>query len=137
MEDCIFCKIVAEKIHGEKLYETPNILAFLDIAPANYGHTLIIPKRHYETLFDIPDETLKEIATELKHIGKAVIDATGAEGVNIVMNNKKAAGQIVPHAHFHIIPRYVSDGHKFFGNNKKYPDGEMTKVAQKIKKGLV
>lgn len=135
MEDCIFCKIVAGKIPGEKVYETPEILAFLDIAPANHGHTLVIPKKHFETIFDIPDELLKNIAVKLKHIGNAVMKATGAEGANVIINNKKAAGQIVPHAHFHIIPRFTADGHEWW-QGKKYPNGKMSEVAKKIKKAL-
>jgi histidine triad (HIT) family protein len=133
--DCLFCKIVEGSIPSNKVYETDNILAFLDITPVNEGHTLVIPKTHYENLFEIPDETLSTIALELKHLGSAVQKATNAGGINIAMNNREAAGQIVPHAHFHIIPRYIADGQKLM-HGRKYAEGRIDIVAENIKKEI-
>lgn len=135
MDDCLFCKIVREDIPSTKIYETDKILAFLDITPVNEGHTLVIPKEHYENLFEIPDEILSDIAVKLKQIGKAVQKATNSGGINIAMNNREAAGQIVPHAHFHIIPRYITDGHKLM-SGKKYAEGRMKIIADKIKEEI-
>lgn len=132
---CIFCQIIAGEIPAEKVYEDEDILAFLDITPINAGHTLVIPKNHYENLFEIPDELLQKISLELRDLGKAIKDAVGAEGLNIGMNNKPAAGQLVMHAHFHLIPRYLSDGYKHWGG-RKYEDGQIQEVAIKIKKKI-
>lgn len=134
-ENCIFCKIVSGEIPAEKIYEDEELLAFLDITPINAGHTLIIPKKHYDSLFELPDNILQKISIKLRDLGKAVKEAVGAEGLNIGMNNREAAGQLVPHAHFHLIPRYVADGYKHWGG-RKYKEGEIEEVAEKIKKNL-
>ena len=136
MKDCIFCKIVAGTIPADKIHETDDVLAFLDIAPFNEGHTLVIPKKHYENLFEIPDKILEKISLELKHLGSAIQKATDSGGINIAMNNREAAGQIVLHAHFHIIPRYLSDGYKLMSGNKKYAPGRIEIMAEKIKKEI-
>jgi histidine triad (HIT) family protein len=135
MKDCLFCKIVEGSIPSWKVYETDKILAFLDITPVNEGHTLVIPKAHYENLFEIPDEILSEIALELKHLGEAVQKATNAGGINIAMNNREAAGQIIPHAHFHIIPRYITDGQKLM-HGRKYAEGRIDIVTENIKREI-
>lgn len=131
-KNCIFCKIVAGEIPAEKVYEDNDLLAFLDITPINVGHTLIIPKKHYDSLFELPDDVLQKISIKLRDLGKAVKEAVGAEGLNIGMNNREAAGQLVNHAHFHLIPRYLTDGYKHWGG-RKYKDGEIKEVAEKIK----
>ena len=89
MVDCVFCKIIKGEIPSTKLYEDNDILAFLDIMPANKGHTLVIPKKHHETLTDIPIDELEKLTKELQKMAVAVVKATNAEGYNIVMNNKK------------------------------------------------
>ena len=135
MNDCLFCKIVEGNVPANKVYETDKVLAFLDITPVNEGHTLLIPKAHYENLFEIPDDLLSTIAIELKHVGSAVQKATNSGGINIAMNNREAAGQIIPHAHFHIIPRYLADGHQLM-HGRKYAPGRIEAVAEKIKKEI-
>lgn len=136
MADCVFCKIIKGEIPSAKLYEDNIILAFLDIMPANKGHTLVIPKKHYETLLDIPANELEKVSAELHKITKAVVKATNAEGFNVFMNNKKVAGQIVPHAHFHIVPRFSNDGLEFKWPSKKYNDGEINELKEKIKRNI-
>ncbi|HBM46213.1 MAG: Histidine triad (HIT) protein [Parcubacteria group bacterium GW2011_GWF2_38_76] len=133
--DCVFCKIVAGEIPAEKIYEDEDLFAFLDITPINAGHTLIIPKKHYENLFELPDDILKKISIKLRDLGASVKEAMNAEGLNIGMNNRPAAGQIVPHAHFHLIPRYIKDGYKHWGG-RKYDEGEITKVAKEIRERI-
>ncbi|MEI6296962.1 MAG: HIT family protein [bacterium] len=130
--NCVFCKIIKGEIPAEKVYEDNDILAFLDITPINAGHTLVIPKAHYESLFELPDDILQKISLKLRDLGIAIKEAVGAEGLNIGMNNREAAGQIVLHAHFHLIPRYLTDGYKHWGG-RKYKDGEIEEVAKKIK----
>jgi histidine triad (HIT) family protein len=112
MEDCIFCKIVKGEIPSSRVYEDEKTLAFLDIAPVQKGHTLVITKNHYETIADIPEEELKELITAVKKVSKAVKKGANADGFVVSMNNGKASGQEVPHAHFHIIPRFNQDGLK-------------------------
>jgi histidine triad (HIT) family protein len=136
MTDCIFCKIVNGDIPSSKVYEDSETLAFLDISPVNKGHTLIIPKKHYETFEDVPADELGELIVKVQKVCKAVIKATNADGYNLIQNNKTSAGQEVPHIHFHIIPRYKDDGFKFNWENKKYEDEEMKEFKEKISKEL-
>src|SRR3989338_1319234 len=109
MTDCIFCKIIANDIPSYKLYENANVLAILDIFTVHPGHALVMPKKHTQDIFDTDEETMKHIISAAKHIAPAVISAVHAEGVNISLNSKKAAGQDVFHVHMHVIPRYEND----------------------------
>ena len=135
MKDCIFCKIIAEEIPSSKVYEDPKILAFLDIKPVNPGHTLIIPKEHFESIHDTPDELVAKMSVIAKKVAGSIQKNLGAEGVNIGMNNGKAAGQVVFHAHIHVMPRYSTDSYKLW-LGKEYKNGEREAVAEKIKNGF-
>ncbi|MFH2104771.1 MAG: HIT family protein [Parcubacteria group bacterium] len=135
MADCIFCKIIAGELPSTKVYEDDQVLAFLDINPINYGHTLVIPKEHYETLVDLPDEELKELMPVVKRIGQVVMDSLGVDGFNIGLNNGKVAGQLVDHVHFHVIPREAGDGLKHWPS-KDYEEGEMERIAQRVREAL-
>ena len=131
---CIFCKIVKGDIPCAKIFEDDKVLSFLDIAPANKGHALIVTKNHYETLLEIPDDYLEDMMLKAKKIAQALSAALGNEGFNVLMNNKKVAGQLVPHAHVHIIPRFNGDGISLNWKPKKYKDIEG--VKEKIKSFL-
>jgi histidine triad (HIT) family protein len=131
VDNCIFCKIVNNEIPSSKVYEDDKILAFLDIGPVNKGHTLVIPKKHFETLLDMPDNLLAELIKVTKKVAKAVIKVARTDSFNIMQSNKQAAGQIVPHFHLHIIPRFKDDGLKHW-LGKKYEQGEMEKTAKEI-----
>lgn len=133
MNNCIFCKIIQGEIPANKIYEDENHLAFLDIAPINPGHILLIPRVHYKNLYNLPDDTLGGIAPLIKKIAIAVKQATNADGINIGMNNESAAGQIVPHAHFHIMPRFSNDGHRHWRGKPYANKKESAEVAEKIK----
>lgn len=133
--DCIFCKIIAGELPSSKVYEDKDVLAFLDIKPINPGHTLVIPKNHFESIHDTPDEIVARISVVAKKIAGAIQKGIGAEGVNIGMNNGKAAGQIVFHAHVHVMPRYSKDSFKLW-TGKDYKTGEREIVAEKIKSAL-
>ncbi len=135
-EDCIFCKIVKGDIPCAKIFEDEKVVSFLDIGPANKGHALIVTKEHYETLLDVPDEVLDDLMNKAKKISRAMSSAIGAEGINILMNNKKVAGQLVPHAHVHIIPRFNGDGIELNWKTKKYDDKEIDEFKEKIAKFL-
>lgn len=134
--DCIFCKIAAGEIPCAKLYESEEILAFLDIAPVNKGHALVIPKQHYANLFELPDGLGASLLAELKRVGTAIMAATGADGLNVGMNNHEAAGQLVMHAHFHLIPRFRDDGLTLWGQKSYDGQEEMHALAAKIRASL-
>ncbi len=134
--DCIFCKIVRKEIPSSIVYEDRGSLAFLDISPLNKGHTLVIPKNHYETIADIPEKEIGELARVVRNVAIAVKKATGAPGINITQNNGRAAEQLVPHAHFHIIPRFGGDGIILSHLKKKYESGEMEKTRVKISEAI-
>jgi len=107
--ECIFCKIVRGEVSAFKVYENESVLAFLDINPRSYGHTLVIPKKHYETLDLLPDEETAMLFAAVKNIAAMLLKKLGACGFNLVVNNGKAAGQVIPHVHVHIIPRYGTE----------------------------
>lgn len=134
--DCIFCKIIAGTIPCAKIYDGGGVFAFLDIAPVNKGHALVVPKAHYATLLDLPADLGREMLTALKAVGGAVMAATGASGLNLGMNNFESAGQIVHHAHFHLIPRHAGDGLTLWTQHAYESGDEMGKLAQAIRQHL-
>lgn len=136
-DDCVFCKILKGEIPCTKIYEDDMVLAFLDIAPFNPGHTVIVPKEHQHSSTAIDTEYLKAIIAIAPKIGAALMRATGAEGFNILQNNGRVAGQVVPHVHFHVIPRFADDDLQITASTKKYADfAEMTALAEKAKAAL-
>lgn len=132
MSDCIFCKIVNEKLPCYKIYESGKILAFLDRSPIHNGHTLVIPKKHSETILDTDDEILKELMVTAKKISRAIYKGLNIEGFNIGINQFEAAGQAVPHLHMHIMPRYKNDGLKSWPSKKYGSENEMKEAQKKI-----
>jgi len=133
MDNCIFCKIIKGEVPADKIYEDDKFLAFLDITPVNLGHTLLIPKEHHKDLFEIPDDTLCEIGPVIKKIAIAVKEGTKADAINIGMNNGPVAGQVVFHAHIHIMPRFSNDGYKLW-HGKDYDKNNSQKIAEEIRK---
>jgi histidine triad (HIT) family protein len=108
--DCIFCKIIAKEIPNYTVYEDDAVLAFLDVHPCSKGHTVVIPKQHFSNLWDMNTETFQLIAAGLRAAAGKVQARLKPAGMNIGINNGAAAGQAVPHVHWHIIPRAVGDG---------------------------
>lgn len=133
--DCIFCKIIAGEISSYKIYEDDFVLSFLDIAPINPGHTLVIPKKHIANMEDVDEKTLCQIMKVVKKIGEAIKNGLGVAGYNIFENNDPVAGQIVPHLHFHIVPR-VEDDNLSTWPQRKYIEDEAEKVLAKIKNNV-
>jgi len=129
---CIFCKIIAGEIPCYKVYENEDILAFLDIAPVNHGHTLVVPKKHFVNLEDIPEDELSKLINAVKKVGWAIKNGLGVSGYNVQVNNDPVAGQVVPHIHFHIVPRKEGDGLQLWPQGK-YKEGEAERVLNKIK----
>lgn len=109
MSDCIFCKIVEGKIPSKKVFENDHVYAFFDIFPTSEGHTVVVPKKHYYNLLDFPDEQMGSFFKSVKQIAAMLKTKLNADGFNIVQNNFPAAGQVVNHFHYHIIPRKEGD----------------------------
>lgn len=132
MRDCIFCKIIAGEIPCHKVYEDERTLAFLDINPVNPGHTLVVPKKHAANIEEADEETLYWLIKTVKKVGRSLKENLGAAGYNVAENNDAAAGQLVPHLHFHLIPRRENDGLKSWPQ-KQYGAGEAEAALNKIK----
>ena len=109
MDKSIFSKIIAGEIPSFKVYEDKKVVAILDINPVNAGHILVIPREEYVTLMDMPDKLAEHTIIVVKHLASEIQRITGAPGINVFLNNGVAAGQEVPHVHFHIIPRFEGD----------------------------
>lgn len=120
-DDCIFCKIIKGELPCYRIFENDKILAYLDIFPANLGHTLIIPKKHQENIFDIDEEILQEITKQSKIIATNLKTNLPCDGITILQSNGKAATQLVNHYHMHIIPRYNQDNMVVKFNSKPSP----------------
>jgi histidine triad (HIT) family protein len=110
MPECIFCKIVAGSIPCTKVYEDAHVLAFMDIGPISPGHTLLVPKKHYEAIMEMTAEEVAALFRPIGALAAAVKAGLKAEGVNVLQNNGSVAGQVVPHLHIHLIPRWPGDG---------------------------
>ena len=134
--DCVFCGIAAGRIPSVRVFENGQVTAFLDIGPISDGHTLVIPKAHYGRLDECPADVLAELAKVIGFLGRPVAEAVGAEGYNVLCNNGSAAGQVVEHVHFHIVPRRTGDG--VFGRWPafQYPEGRAAEIAAAIKNNL-
>ncbi|MFW9916895.1 MAG: HIT family protein [Candidatus Thorarchaeota archaeon] len=134
-DDCIFCKIIAREIPAAIFYEDENVVAFLDAFPAVNGHCLVVPKHHTESLRTSPAEVLQaaEVLPQLARIAAACVEA---EGVNILCNDGRVAGQIVPHIHFHIVPRQSDDGIRFHAPQQQADMEKLHALAEKYKQAL-
>ena len=131
--DCIFCKIVAGDIPAARIYQDDHVLAFVDINPLADGHVLVIPKRHYVTMDQMPPDEAAALARCLPRLAKAVQSAAGADGLNILQNNGSVAGQVVMHLHVHLIPRVPGDGLGYRWPAQQYPPGRLQQVCDMIK----
>jgi histidine triad (HIT) family protein len=136
--DCIFCKIAKGEIDSVKVWEDNDIFIFLDVNPITKGHCLVIPKKHFENIFDIDENILKKITIAGKHISEKIKKNLNADGIRLSQSNGKTAGQEMMHFHLHVIPRYEGDGLgvKIFGSGvhpQKADIGELKKIAEKIK----
>ncbi len=119
MDDCIFCKIVSKEIPSDLIYENKGAMAFLDVSPLSEGHTLVIPKKHFERSHEMDIETWKDISDALDVVSKLLVGKMGVRNYNILQNNGRDAGQEVMHVHFHIIPKTKTEGLEIKWNSKK------------------
>jgi histidine triad (HIT) family protein len=132
-ESCIFCKIVKKQAPASILYEDDTTIAFLDIRPLNTGHTLIIPKAHHIDIFDTPQKELAAVHITAKHLSAAIMDATKADGISIIQQNGKAAGQDIFHLHVHVVPRFEGQKLPSFNELKKVEHTKLEETANKIR----
>ena len=132
MEDCVFCKIAQGGEQASHIYEDRDVTAFLDTRPVNEGHTLVIPKKHYENIFEIPDEELANLFKVVKKVAAAIMKSEKAEGIRIIQNNGSAANQIIFHLHVHIIPQ--NEGQELHRPRETLGQSELERVAAKIRK---
>ncbi len=135
--NCIFCRIIAGELPAAKVYETEEVLAFMDINPIEKGHVLVIPKPHHATLMVTPAGLLGEVAVAVRCVAEALMDC-GADGVNILQSNHAAAGQEVWHLHFHVIPRYDGASSRSWasGNAAYESDAERAEFAGRIRRSV-
>ncbi len=136
MEDCIFCKVVEKKVACKLIYEDAHTMAFLDINPGAPGHTLVIPKKHFSTIFEMDDEETSKLFNTVLKISKAINMIIRPDGLNIFQNNKPAGGQIINHAHVHIFPRFHGDGIDFKWRRVVLDSEDLDRIAERIRKGI-
>ena len=131
--DCIFCKIAKKEIPADIVYEDDKAIVFLDIAPVHPGHALVVSKQHHPTLVETPNDVACHLMSVVHKIAPAIMKATNADGFNLGVNNGQAAGQVIWHTHYHIIPRFTNDGLRHWPQ-QKYQEGQMKTVAERIRK---
>ncbi len=136
--ECLFCKFIKREIEPTIIYENDYVLAFLDITPAGTleGHTLVLPKKHFENIYEMDEEYLGHVIKAVQKIAIAVKKASRADGINILQNNGKIAGQGIMHVHFHIIPRARGDGIIIDENRRNMKPMEALEVSKAIRKEL-
>jgi histidine triad (HIT) family protein len=133
--NCLFCAIVAGKQSAHFVYQDETHIAIMDKYPIQRGHVLVIPKKHHERIIDMPTQNVSELFARVPTIAKGILLATGADGFDIGNNNGKAANQIVPHVHVHIIPRYQKPGNPW-KSRMIASDNELKELASIIKNSI-
>lgn len=135
VEDCIFCKIASGKQKAHVIYEDGLVVAFLDIRPRNPGHTLVITKKHVETILEIDEKTMGELYKVVRRLAPFIVKAVGADGVNVIQSNRVAQG--INHFHTHILPRFFNDGMPIVWESMNVAkDEELSIVEQRIKSSI-
>jgi histidine triad (HIT) family protein len=134
---CPFCGIVSGKVPASIVYENSNVVAFMDLNPTTVGHTLVVPREHWENINEVPESALANIFSVVKRISAAVKKTVDADGIKIIQLNGRAAGQVVMHLHIHVIPAFsktkVQVGHR----GRSMPERkELDEMAQKIRENL-
>lgn len=136
MEKTVFEKLAGGELPSWKVYEDEEVMALLDITPVNKGHVLVVPKKPFSNIYDLPPELFAHLMKIAQKAAIALKKSLGAEGVNIIMNNEKAGGHITNHAHVHVIPRHTNDGHESWEGRDIYAEGEKEDFAKRIREGL-
>jgi histidine triad (HIT) family protein len=129
----LFSRIILGEIPAQFVFKDQDWVAFLDIKPTSFGHSLLVPRAEAQHLAEIPPHALASLGGYLGRLTRAVKQATGAPAVNVVVNDGPAAGQEVPHAHLHVIPRFVGDGKRPFSVHLQYGEGELAQWGEKLR----
>lgn len=132
-DDCIFCKIANGEIPSSTLYEDGDFRVFLDLAPASKGHALIVPKEHFDNLYELPDETASKALVLAKKMITKMTKALECDGFNVVQNNNECAGQTVFHFHMHLIPRYNGDEVGITWKQGENTDEERSEIVDRVR----
>ena len=135
-DDCIFCKIANGEIPSNTLYEDDDFRVIFDLGPATKGHALILPKNHFDNIYEIDDEVAAKAFVLAKKMAKAMTAAFGCDGFNVLQNNGESAGQSVFHFHMHLIPRYNGDHAIGFWEPAKTDDAELKAQVEAVKAQL-
>lgn len=135
-KDCIFCKIANGEIPSATIYENSDFRVILDVAPANRGHALIIPREHFKDIFDIDALTAGKLFSLATEVARAMKSVLHCDGMNIVQNNGIVAGQTVFHFHLHLIPRYENDNVNIGWQPGDSAPGELQELAKEIRKKI-
>ncbi len=135
MTDCLFCKIISRQIPAEIVYEDDDVLSFLDIKPTTPGHTLVIPKQHSVGLHDAEPAVLEKLIVSTQVVARALLSALDISAFNLIQNNGSVAGQVIPHLHFHLIPRYPTDGLELWRGHDTTSEARQA-LAVKIKASI-
>ena len=137
MTNCVFCRIIAGELPAFRLYEDELVVAFLDIAPLNKGHTLVVPKEHHTSLTTLPAPHAARLMEVAPRLGAALMRAVDCDGFNLLLANGACAGQVVPHTHLHVIPRRPDDGVVLTARAVQYlGDQEKNEIVDKVKARL-
>ena len=132
MRDCLFCKIASGELPSATVYETQDFRVIMDKFPSGKGHTLIMPKEHYDDVYDLDAETAGKLFGLATVVARAIKKVTGCDGLNILQNNGPVAGQTVMHFHLHLIPRFEGDSLDFHWPTQSFSDEELDEVARTI-----
>jgi histidine triad (HIT) family protein len=130
-QDCVFCQIIRKESPANYVYEDDRVVAFLTNRPVNEGHTLVVPKRHYENIYEMPEEEIAYLYKIVKRVAVAVRDSMAADGIRVVQNNGSAAGQVIFHFHVHVIPMKPHEG---FMHGKAYRDQSNGRLPEALEK---
>ena len=134
MENCIFCKIANKEIPGKIVYEDDLCLAFLDLSQTTNGHTLVVPKTHYQNILDVDKEVLSHLIKVTKKLTNQIITNLDAKGANVLTNANEVAGQTVMHFHIHIIPRYNETDQIKIDFTDRSQEVDLDNIFNKIKR---
>ena len=137
VDDCPFCKIGSGEATASIVYEDANVIAFMDLSPASFGHTLVVPKQHFENIYEVPEKLLAEMAAVVKRICVAMKKTINADGIKVIQLNGRAAGQVVMHIHIHVIPTALRADVMIGHRGRLTPERtELNETAKKIQENL-
>jgi len=137
MQDCLFCKIIAREVPAEIVYDDETVLGILDMHPRAVGHTMILPKRHAETILDVPSGDLGAIFSAVQHMTELLKNRLHPDGFTIGVNHGKASGQAIDHLHVHIIPRFRADGGTSLHGVVRPPEDKPMPPLDEVRRSIV